>query len=151
MMKRTWRVKTVSPDGRVGAVRLGIRHRLRRSFGIENPDCSVRVVHALDTHALEAPRLGPRRQVRAVYVQTLPHARAARPVRSVVGDGGVAHELRPAVGRVDHADRPRLRAHDEALRAGAVAPVAHAPEQLAVGDAGRREEHVVAGDEVVES
>ena len=60
--------------GRVGAVRLGIRHRLRRIFGVENPDCSVRVVHALETHALEAPRLGPRRQVRAVYVQTVPRA-----------------------------------------------------------------------------
>ena len=45
---------------------------------------------------------------------------------SVELDGRVAHELVPAVGRLDHADRARLRAHHEALGARPVAPVAHA-------------------------
>jgi hypothetical protein len=53
------------------------------------------------------------------------------------------------VRRADDANRARLRAHHQALRAGAVAPVAHAAEEVAVADAGGREEHVVALDEVV--
>src|SRR5690242_8484569 len=61
----------------------------------------------------------------------------------------VAHELLPLVRRVDGARGPRLRAHRHRLRARAVAPVAHALQQIAVADAGGAEEHVVAGDEVV--
>src|SRR5574337_1008507 len=52
--------------------------------------------------------------------------------------------------RIDHADRSRLRTHDETLRAGAVTPVTNAAQQLAVGEPGSREEHVVARHEIVE-
>ena len=54
-------------------------------------------------------------------------------------------QLVAVVGRADAADRARARAHDERLRrrdAGAL--VAHALQHVAVGDAGRREEAVVA-------
>src|SRR5680860_1378156 len=61
----------------------------------------------------------------------------------------VAHELLPLVGGVDLADRPRLRAHHQTLRRRAVTPVAHPLEQVAVGDARRGEEHVLARDEIV--
>jgi hypothetical protein len=47
-------------------------------------------------------------------------------------------------------DRARARAHHQRLgRGSAAALVAHALQDVAVGDAGRREEHVLAGDEVV--
>src|SRR4051812_30251630 len=69
---------------------------------------------------------------------------------SVELDRRVTHELRPPVRCVDDAHGARLRAHDEALGAGTVGPVAHASQQFAVGDTGRGEEHVVAGDEVVD-
>src|SRR4051794_9970662 len=68
---------------------------------------------------------------------------------SVELQGGALHELLPLVGGVDGADGARLRAHHHRLRARAVAPVAHALEQVAVADAGGAEEHVVARDEIV--
>ena len=68
---------------------------------------------------------------------------------SVELHGRVAHQLLPAVRRLDLADRPGLRAHHQALGAGPVAPVADALEQVAVADARRREEHLVTGYEVV--
>src|SRR6476469_2068219 len=61
----------------------------------------------------------------------------------------VLHQLLPLVGGVDGADGARLRAHHHRLRARAVAPVAHALEQVAVADAGGAEEHVVARHEIV--
>src|SRR5262249_42257010 len=69
---------------------------------------------------------------------------------SAVLDRGVLAQLRPTVLRVDHADGSGLRTHHQALRARAVAPIANAAKEFAVGDAGSREEHVVAGHEVVE-
>src|SRR3954454_8710677 len=70
--------------------------------------------------------------------------------RSAVFHRGVRVQLRPVVLRVDDADRPRLGAHDEALCSCPFAPVTHAAQQFAVGDARRRKEHIVTGDEVVE-
>src|SRR5262245_28445409 len=68
---------------------------------------------------------------------------------SVELERGVPHELLPLVRGLDLADRARLRAHHERLRARAVAPVAHALQQVAVADAAGAEEDVVAGHEVV--
>ena len=58
--------------GGVGSSRLGIRCGRRRIDGVEHPDCSIRVVHEVDT-----PRCGPRVQrVCAAYVQTVRRGRA---------------------------------------------------------------------------
>ena len=54
------------------------------------------------------------------------------------------------MGSVELADGPGLRAHDQRLGVGAVAPEADTTQQFAVGDAGGGEEDVLAGDEVVE-
>src|SRR5215470_3484386 len=64
--------------------------------------------------------------------------------RSVELQRGVAHQLLPAVRGVDLADGPRLRAHDQRLRARSVAPVAHALEEHTIAHTGRGEEHVLA-------
>src|SRR5919109_988901 len=58
-------------------------------------------------------------------------------------DGGVRGELAELVVADDLADRPAAGAHDEGVGLAAAGPVAHAPHQLAVGDAGRDEEAVV--------
>src|SRR5690606_26888003 len=62
---------------------------------------------------------------------------------------GVLAQLVEAVAGVDQSHRPRLRPHDERLGGGPVVVVVDALQQLTVGDAGGREEAVVAGDEVV--
>src|SRR3954454_1693020 len=68
---------------------------------------------------------------------------------SVELDGAVAHELLPAVGGLDLADGAGLGAHDQALGAGAVAPVADALQEVAATDAGGGEEDLFTGDQVV--
>ena len=70
-------------------------------------------------------------------------------VPSSVGDGADLLELVEAMDAVHLADGPRQRAHDEALGRRAVVVEPHAAQQLAVGDPRRREEAVVAADEVV--
>ena len=50
---------------------------------------------------------------------------------------------------VDHPHRAGLASHDDRLRRAAAAEESHAPQQVAVGDAGGAEEHVLAGDEVL--
>ena len=62
-----------------------------------------------------------------------------------------AAQLRAVVARVDAPHRARARAHHQRLgRRARRALVADALEHVAVGDAGRGEEAVVAGDEVVD-
>src|SRR5262245_52329406 len=58
-------------------------------------------------------------------------------------------ELREGVRRLDAPERARAGAHHERVRDGAVARVADAAEQRARGHARRRDEEVVACDEVV--
>src|SRR4051812_32884887 len=70
--------------------------------------------------------------------------------RLSVAVAGDRAELGAVVARGDPADGARARAHDERLRRRAAgALVADTLEHVAVGDAGRREEAVVGGDEVV--
>src|SRR4051794_25050789 len=52
-------------------------------------------------------------------------------------DGAVGAQLRQPVLAADRADRAALRPHDQRLGRRAAGAVAHAVEQLAVGDAGR--------------
>src|SRR5207248_1548016 len=87
---------------------------------------------------------------RSVSIWVMPGAMTVEGTRSAELDGGELAQFREPVAGVDQPDGARLRPHDERLRGGAVAVVVHAPEQLAVGDAGGREEAVVAGDEVVD-
>src|SRR5919106_5634428 len=67
-----------------------------------------------------------------------------------VVDGGVAAELGELVAGVDRAGGARLGAHRQGLGEGAATVEADPAEQLAVGDAGGGEEHVVAPDQVVD-
>jgi hypothetical protein len=67
------------------------------------------------------------------------------------GQVGVALELLEVVDRLDAADGARARAHHQRLGRRAVREVMHALDQLTVGDAGQREEDVVAADEVVDA
>src|SRR5829696_7232053 len=64
-------------------------------------------------------------------------------------DEGVVAELGERVPAVDLADRAALRPHHERLRGGAARAVVDAAQQVAVGDTGGAEEHVVALDQVV--
>ena len=48
----------------------------------------------------------------------------------------------------DLADGAALAAHDDRVRGGTLRCIAHALEQLTIGDAGGAEEDVVTGDEV---
>src|SRR3989442_11893849 len=53
------------------------------------------------------------------------------------------------VDGVDEADQVRDRHHHEAVGPGAITEEAHSLEQAPVGDACRREDHVLAGGQVV--
>src|SRR5687768_16004186 len=64
-------------------------------------------------------------------------------------DGGEALELFEGVASVDEADVAGIRAYLERLRRRAATVVVDAFEDLAVGDAGQREEAVVALHEIV--
>src|SRR5690606_12421257 len=64
-------------------------------------------------------------------------------------DPSEAVDLVHAVDGLDQAHGARLRAHHQRLRVDVLGVVAHALQEVTVGDAGGREEAVVAGDEVV--
>src|SRR4029450_8066083 len=78
--------------------------------------------------------------------RSVPRALRALPVV----DGGVAAELGELVAGVDLAGGAGLGAHRQGLGEGAAAVEADPAQQLAVGDAGGGEEHVVAPDQVVD-
>src|SRR4051794_19339148 len=75
--------------------------------------------------------------------------RTPGPMRSAELDGTELPQLLQPVTGVDAAHGARLRPHHQRLCGGTAAVVADAPQELAVGDAGGREEAVVAGHEVV--
>src|SRR5205823_15014639 len=62
---------------------------------------------------------------------------------------GERGQLLELVLGLDAADRPRARAHDDRVRDRAVLRVANAAQERAGGHAGRRDEDVVAANEVV--
>src|SRR6202035_894209 len=63
-------------------------------------------------------------------------------------DRGVFVELGQPVKALDHPQRARLRTHHDRLGGAAARLVAHALEQVAVGDAGRAEEDVLPRHQV---
>src|SRR5919204_1722136 len=73
--------------------------------------------------------------------------REGRPSPRLVGDD--LAQLRAVVPGSDGTHRARPRAHAHRLGVGVAAGEVHALEHLAVGDARRGEEDVVAGDEAV--
>src|SRR3954447_20202160 len=64
-------------------------------------------------------------------------------------DRGIGAELVEPMLADDVADGAALGPHDERVRRGTARAITHALHQLAVGDAGSDEEHVVTADEVV--
>ena len=90
-----------------------------------------------------SPRLGPRvRQVCAVYVQTVRAPGAGRAQSYEIAEYDMSFVQRCVASMMRIV--PDFERITRLCVLGAVAPVAHALEQLAVGDAGGGEEHVVA-------
>src|SRR5207245_5416582 len=67
------------------------------------------------------------------------------------GQVGVTLELLEVVDGLDATDGAGARPHHQRLGRGAVREVVHAFDELAIGHAGERKEHVVAADQVVDA